>query len=203
MTTDTFNTISSPSKGMFKDKGSRFISFAFPVRSVDEVKHILDKLKKDYHDAKHHCYAYNLGYSNDNWRINDDGEPSGTAGKPIHGQIRSLELTNILVVVVRYFGGTLLGVSGLINAYRTAASDALNNCSVITQTICDNYKLKFSYNLMNDVMKIIKDENICQSEQVFDLDCSINVSFRLSLSKNILDKFSRIEGLTMTYLGKI
>ena len=131
MVTDTYKTIKSASQGLFKDKGSRFIALAFPLKSVEEVKPILEKIRKDYHDARHHCYAYNIGYENNNWRVNDDGEPSGTGGKPILGQIKSFELTNILVVVVRYFGGTLLGVSGLINAYKSATIDVISNANIV------------------------------------------------------------------------
>ena len=200
MITDTYKTIESASQGLFKDKGSRFIAFAFSVKTVEEVKPILEKIRKDYHDARHHCYAYNIGYDYNIWRVNDDGEPSGTGGKPILGQIKSFELTNILVVVVRYFGGTLLGVSGLINAYKSATIDALTNATIVTQTIRDKYKLIFSYSLMNEVMKVIKDENISQSDQVFELNCSLIISYRLSAREIIHDKLSRIEGLKIEYL---
>ena len=203
MITDTYKTIESASNGLFKDKGSRFIAFAFPVKAVEEVKPVLEKIKKDYHDARHHCYAYNIGYDNNNWRVNDDGEPAGTGGKPILGQIKSFELTNILIVVVRYFGGTLLGVSGLINAYKSATIDVLSNSNIVTQTIRDRYKLIFPYSLMNEVMKVIKDENISQSDQVFELECSLIISFRLSARDIVLEKLSRIEGLQIDFLETI
>jgi uncharacterized YigZ family protein len=200
MINDTYKTIGAVSQGLFKDKGSRFISFAYPVRSVEEIKPIIDKIRKDYHDARHHCYAYLIGYDNNTWRVNDDGEPSGTGGKPILGQIKSFGLTNILIVVVRYFGGTLLGVSGLINAYRAAATDALNNANIIDGTIQDTYCLNFQYNLMNNVMKVLKEDNINQHDQKFELDCSLKISFRISAREIILDKLSRIEGLRLTYV---
>ncbi len=141
-----------------------------------------------------------LGQERVNWRVNDDGEPSGTAGRPILGQINSYGLTNILIVVIRYFGGTLLGVSGLINAYKSAASTAIENAEIIERTVREYYEINFQYMSMNDVMKILKDENIGQTDQSFDIDCSIKVNFRTSASERILLKFSRIDGLKYKYL---
>jgi uncharacterized YigZ family protein len=198
---DTYKTIKSLSSGIFKDRGSRFIAFAIPVTALEDIKPVLDDYRKKYHDARHHCYAYVLGFEKTLWRANDDGEPSGTAGKPILGQINSAELTNILIVVIRYFGGTLLGTSGLINAYKTAAHEAITNSEIIELTLKDYYKIDFPYEAMNDVMKVLKDENIIQTDQVFDLDCSIIVSFRLSVKENIIKKLDAIEHLKLNYLG--
>lgn len=200
MTDDSYKTISGPAEGMFKDKGSRFISFAFPVSSQEEIKSIIEKIRKEHHDARHHCYAWMLGQDRLRFRVNDDGEPSGTGGKPILGQINSLELTNILIVVSRYFGGTLLGVSGLINAYRTATLDCLENAAVVEKYLHDYYLIAFPYVAMNDVMRILKDENINQSDQVFDIDCSMKINFRISARDKVLSRFSRVEDLELKYL---
>jgi len=197
---DTYKTIKASSKGVFREKGSRFIAFATPLSSVEEVKPIIDGYKKKYHDARHHCYAYLIGQDKSIWRANDDGEPSGTAGKPILGQINSHDLSNILIVVIRYFGGTLLGVSGLINAYRTAALEAIKNSEIIECHVKEYYLLKFPYSSMNEVMKILKEENITQSDQVFEINCIVKISFRLTKRDLILTRFSGIENLTMQYL---
>ena len=173
MPTEIYKTIKAPAEGVFRDRGSRFLAFAYPIGGQEEVKPILDKLRKEYHDARHHCFAYMLGNERINFRSNDDGEPSGTGGRPILGQINSFVLTNILIVVVRYFGGTLLGVSGLIHAYRSAAESAIQNSEIIECTLKEYYKLTFQYESMNDVMKILKDEDVNQSEQNFDTVCSI------------------------------
>jgi uncharacterized YigZ family protein len=165
---DTYKTIITTTEGLFKDRGSRFISFAIPVETEEEIKKHISELKKKHHDACHHCYAYQLGYDKSAYRANDDGEPSGTAGKPIFGQIQSKDLTNVLVVVVRYFGGTLLGVSGLINAYKTAAKEALDCANILTKTVNDVYEITFDYLVMNDVMKIIKDYKLEILKQDFE-----------------------------------
>jgi len=157
---DSYKTIKAKSEGLFKDKGSKFLSYAFPVETEEEIKEILIQIKKEHHSARHHCYAWRLGTEEITFRANDDGEPSSTAGKPILGQLLSFELTNILVVVVRYFGGTLLGTGGLINAYRTAAAEAIKNAKTVTRVVEDKFTLKFTYNEMNDVMQIIKQENL-------------------------------------------
>jgi uncharacterized YigZ family protein len=198
---DTYKTIKSLSQGSYKEKGSRFIAYASPVSSLEEIKPILDDYRKKYYDAKHHSYAYLIGFERSVWRANDDGEPSGTAGKPILGQINSFGITNILIVVIRYFGGTLLGTSGLINAYKTAAYEAIINAEIIACTIKNYYRIEFDYSSINNVMKILKDENIDQSDQIFGLDCSINISFRLSATDNILKRFSGIENIKLTIIG--
>lgn len=195
ITPDTYKTIKSPSTGIFKDRGSKFISLAYNVDSVVEVQGILDTVKKEYRDARHHCYAYKIGMDDNTWRVNDDGEPSGTAGKPILGQINSFELTNILIVVVRYFGGTLLGVGGLIHAYRNAAREALSGAVVINKLIKVEYDLAFPYSAMNDVMTLIKDENIEQSQQIFELNCTLRISLRKSAEKRLTGKMRLIKNL--------
>ncbi len=200
MDTDCYKTIESPAQGVFKSKGSRFIAMAYPVSDPLEIKPILDKLRKEHHEARHHCYAYMIGHDRDVWRANDDGEPSGTAGKPILGQINSYSLTNILIVVVRYFGGTLLGVSGLISAYRSAAALAIENSPIIERTVQEYYEITFPYIAMNEVMKILKEENSGQTDQRFDLECNIKVNFRSSVKEHMLHRFSRVEGLTFSYL---
>lgn len=192
---DEYRSIKAEATGLFKDRGSKFIAIARPVSSEDEIKEMLENTRKQYHDARHQCFAYRLGTGDDTWRVNDDGEPSGTAGNPIMGQIRSYELTNVLIIVVRYFGGTLLGTGGLINAYRSAARDALENAQIIKKTISCIYSLHFPYEAMNDVMRVIKEENLGQSEQLFELECSMKVHFRASLEKRIKKKFDLIQKL--------
>ena len=157
---DTYQTIAVPAEGIFKDKGSKFIAYIFPVNSEAEIKEIIVKLKKEHHTARHHCYAYRLMPDKSVFRSNDDGEPSGTAGKPILGQIQSNDLTDVLIVVVRYFGGTLLGVSGLIKAYKSAALDAINNSEIIIKTINETIEITCTYEQLNNVMRIVKQENL-------------------------------------------
>lgn len=188
-----YNTIATESTGIYKEKGSKFMAFAYPVETVEEIKDRLDQLRRDYHDARHHCYAYRLGYEMDVYRVNDDGEPSSTAGKPILGQMLSNELTNILIVVIRYFGGTKLGVSGLINAYRTAASEAIMANKIITKKVKDYFRVKFPYDAMNEVMRIIKDENLDASNQVFELSCMLEIAVDKAISESIYEKFTRIK----------
>lgn len=196
---DTYLTALEPSEGLFKDKGSKFLSFVFPVSSEEEIKRCLAELRKLHPSARHHCYAFRLGADKQAYRANDDGEPSNTAGKPILGQIQSKDLTNILVVVVRYFGGTLLGVSGLIQAYKLSAADALLNAKIIEKTVNDIYKVKFDYLLMNDVMKIIKDKNLEILFQDFELTCSLSFSVRKSNSTKVYDLMSKINGLEIKW----
>lgn len=199
---DTYKTIGGASKGLFRDRGSRFIALAFPVSSQDEIKTRLAELRKEYHDARHHCYAWVLGPDRQTYRVNDDGEPSGTAGRPIHGQINSMGLTNILVVVIRYFGGTLLGVSGLINAYRSAAADALANAYVIEKQLMEKWLITFPYTAMNDVMKVLKDESCGQSDHNYTgNDVAIEITFRSSGSDHLAGRLRKIEGLQMKWLA--
>jgi len=200
MKSDSYKTIISSSQGIYKEKGSRFFSLAIPVSNQEEIKPIIDKIKKEHHEAKHHCYAYMIGQERIIWRVNDDGEPSGTAGKPILGRINSFGLTNIIIVVSRYFGGTLLGVNGLINAYRTSASTALQNADIVEKTLQEYYEITCPYISMNEVMKIIKEENIGKSDQSFGLECRIKVYFRASAKEEILNRISRIGGLKYKFI---
>ena len=177
--TDCYKSIAAPSRGLYKDKGSKFLSFAYPVSSEAQIKDIVASLKKEYFDARHHCYAYRLGLSGDRWRANDDGEPSSTAGRPILGQILSAELSDVLIVVVRYFGGILLGTSGLTVAYKTAAADAIANSAIIEKTASELFEIRFDYLQMNDVMKAIKELQIVPKEQSFDERCLIVAPVRL------------------------
>jgi len=197
---DTHKTISRCSEGIYKDKGSRFISLAFPVISEDEIREIIQLIKKEHHSARHHCYAWRLGHEKIHFRANDDGEPSSTAGKPILGQIQSFDLTNILIVVVRYFGGTLLGVSGLINAYRNAALDAINQAEISELMVEQQLLIEFGYVSMNEVMKIFKDEKLPQIDPQFDLNCRIQTQIRLNELLRIEEGLKKIEGLKISYL---
>ncbi|HZH72375.1 MAG TPA: YigZ family protein [Mariniphaga sp.] len=194
---DTYKTISTSSEGIFKDKGSKFLAYAFPVESEMEVKEILAQIKKDHHSARHHCYAWRIGSKNPSYRANDDGEPSSTAGKPILGQLLSYDLTNILVIVVRYFGGTLLGTSGLINAYRTATITALQNADIETRTIEELIKIQFSYPEMNAVMQVIKQENLNIINTVFELNCQVDITVRESEVNKIVEIFNSIPKVTL------
>lgn len=200
---DTYQTISAKSEGLYKEKGSKFIALAYPVTNEDEVKEIQTKLRRDYHDARHHCYSYIIGFKGEQWRANDDGEPSGTAGRPIHGQIVSRNLTNTLVVVIRYFGGTKLGVSGLINAYKTATADALEHAQIITRTVNDVYKVTFGYLAMNEIMKLVKDESLELMEQNFDTSCYITLGVRQSKTSNVLGKIEKIDSAIATFIKTV
>ena len=200
MSPDVYFSIKAPSQGLYKEKGSRFIAFAHHVSDQEEIKAILEIIRKEHHEARHHCFAWMTGHNRLNWRFNDDGEPSGTGGRPILGQINSSGLTNILIVVTRYFGGTLLGVSGLINAYRTAAADAIQNAEIIECLLQDYYEITYPYDAMNQVMKILKEESVSQSEHSFDIVCRIRLNFRSSAKERILPRLSRIEGLACSYL---
>jgi uncharacterized YigZ family protein len=195
MAEDTYKTISNRSEGLFKDKGSKFFSFAFPINSEEQVKHYLTELKKKYYDARHHCYAYKIGLNDNRYRINDDGEPSGTAGKPIYGQILSHDLSDILIVVIRYFGGTLLGTSGLINAYKQAAFLSIENAEVINRTVKGSLQLNFGYDLMSVVMRIVKDEHLEVVEQDFRESCRLILNIRLNDFERIHDKYKSIYGV--------
>jgi uncharacterized YigZ family protein len=198
---DTYKTIAAESKGLFKDRGSRFIAIARPVSSQEEIKTILEELRREYHDARHHCYAWMLTPDRQAWRVNDDGEPSGTAGRPIMGQINSRELTNVLVVVIRYFGGTLLGVSGLINAYRSAAEDALSNVRIVKKQVMESWLVTFPYSALNDVMKVVKDEGCSQHSHDYSVEeCSAEISFRASITDKVTGRLRKIAGVTLLWL---
>ena len=198
---DTYRTIAAPSEGLYKEKGSKFLAFAYPVRTIDEVKAHLERLRKDYFDARHHCYAYILGARKDAFRANDDGEPSGTGGRPIHGQLLSADLTDTLIVVVRYFGGILLGASGLANAYKTAARDAIDHAQIIEKTIDARYRLAFAYETMNDVMRILKDYDLKPENQNYNLDCTLEVSVRQSLSARFYDDVAGLRTVKIDILS--
>ncbi len=198
---DTYKTLAGPSEGLYKEKGSKFLAFAYPVRTIDEVKVHLEQLRKDYFDARHHCYAYILGPRKDAFRANDDGEPSGTGGRPIHGQLLSADLTDTLIVVVRYFGGILLGASGLANAYKTAAKDAIEHATIIEKTIDCRYQLGFAYETMNDVMRILKDYDLKPENQNYDMNCSLEVSVRQSLSVRFYDDVAGLRTVKIEILS--
>lgn len=185
---DTYRTIEDASEGIFRDKGSKFIAYAYPLTNEEQVKDIVFQLKKEHPKARHHCYAWRLSPDRNIFRINDDGEPSGTAGRPILNTLLSQDVTNILVVVVRYFGGTLLGVPGLINAYKTATEEALANAKIVEKTVNDIYSLSFDYLQMNNIMRIIKEEELNPTNQTFDLQCSMEISIRKSDLDKVLGK---------------
>ena len=198
---DLYKTIASHSKGLYKEKGSRFLAFAYPVKEEEEISEKIRVLKKEYHDARHHCFAWRLGAEMEHYRVNDDGEPPGSAGKPILGQIQSREITQILVVVIRYFGGTLLGVGGLINAYRSAAAAALDKAEIIEKKVETPFILEFGYNEMNEVMKVIKDFNLRAENQQFDLECSLTIHVWNRLIPGVRDRLSKIGGCRVTQAG--
>ena len=177
---DTFKSISAPAEGIYKEKGSKFLAFAYPVVSEEEVKAILESVRKEYYDARHHCYAWRLGLNGDQWRYNDDGEPSSTAGRPIYGQILSRERSDVLIVVVRYFGGTKLGVPGLIRAYRTAAADALDHAAVVEKVASEGFAVTFDYAGMDRVMRVLKDMGIAPLKYTAEDVCRMEMRVRLS-----------------------
>ncbi|AFL82671.1 hypothetical protein Aeqsu_3243 [Aequorivita sublithincola DSM 14238] len=187
---DTYKTILKPSKEvLFKEKGSKFFGYAFPVSSEEEVKENIENLKKQHHSARHFCYAWQLGKSYEHYRANDDGEPSNSAGMPIYGQLQSFDVTNILVVAVRYFGGTKLGVGGLIQAYKTTAQMALETCKIVKRTIDETFLLKFEYPEMNTVMRIIKDEDLKLVHQKMELNCEFEIAVRKKEAERIFELF--------------
>lgn len=191
---DLYKTISSESKGLFKDRGSKFIALAYPVSSENEIKDRNSILRKEFHDARHHCFAWRLGPEMERYRFNDDGEPSGSAGRPIFGQIQSRELTDILIVVIRYFGGNLLGVGGLINAYRSSASDALDNASMIEKKVEQKLTLNFPYDAMNAVMSIVKEYDLQMEDQNFDLDCSLDLRVWSRNFPKLTQRLEKLDG---------
>ena len=192
---DTYLTIASPSEGTYTEKRSKFLAFAFPVTSVDDVKAIVANHRKRYYDARHVCYAYMLGHRREVFRSNDDGEPSGTAGKPILGQINSHGLTNILVIVVRYFGGVKLGTSGLIQAYKAAAIDCLDAAAIVEMFVEERIDICFDYQQMNAVMRIVKEEQPAILTQHFENRCTMLLSIRASLMPRLCERLSKVDGL--------
>lgn len=197
---DSYKSIPGPAEGLFKDNGSRFISFAFPVETEEEVKSIVGDLKKKYHDARHHCYAYRLGYLGDKFRANDDGEPSSSAGRPILGQIDSRGLSDVLVVVVRYFGGIKLGIPGLIRAYKTSTAEALDKAGYVEKIAGKWFSVRFGYEAMNSVMKILKDMDLQQKGQAFGAECTLQVWIRLSAEDDFRTRIRKIENCTINEL---
>lgn len=198
---DTYKTIVKPSEEvLFKDKNSKFFGYAFPVTSEDEIKDHLEEMRKKHHAARHWCYAWQLGREDTHYRANDDGEPSNSAGMPIYGQIQSFDVTNVLIIVVRYFGGVKLGVGGLINAYKTAAQMALEASKIVTRTIDHKYEISFDYPEMNKVMRIIKENNLNVIDQKLELDCRIYLSVRKKDAGTIFEKFDSTYKVTIKKL---
>jgi uncharacterized YigZ family protein len=196
---DTYTTIAQPTEGIFRDRGSKFLAFAYPVSSDSEIKPIVAHLKAEHPKANHHCWAIRLGIDRSVFRVNDDGEPSGTAGRPILNTLLSKNITNVLVVVVRYFGGTLLGVPGLINAYKAATETALSEAQLIEKTVNDIYTITFDYLQMNDVMRIIKDEQLQIIEQRSELNCDIRFSVRKTQVEQVMSKLNKVSGVKVVY----
>lgn len=195
LASDTFLTLAGESNGLFKDRNSKFLYYAFPVRSEEEVKEKQAELKKKYYDARHHCYAFVIGRDGDFFRASDDGEPNHSAGDPILGQIRSHNLTNTLIVVVRYFGGTKLGVSGLINAYKTSAAMAIEENEIIEEQVKERVSIHFPYPVMNDVMKLVKQYELEILDQEMTLDCKMTLAFREKLKETVLETLEDIQDL--------
>jgi uncharacterized YigZ family protein len=200
MDKDSFFTIQSESEGNYKERGSKFIAKAYPIESEEQIKEIFSLLRKEYYDARHHCYAYRFNPEDEQFRSNDDGEPSGTAGKPILNQLLSKELMNVLVVVIRYFGGTKLGVSGLINAYKMATIDALEKVKIVKRFVFRQIEIKFEYPMMNSVMRLIKEEDVEVLEQNFDLNCVIKIKIKKSELGKILLKLEELRNISFDVL---
>ena len=194
---DTYLTIEAPGEGIYKEKMSRFLSFAVPVVSVDEALAYVEQYRKEYYDARHVCWAYMIGADRKCFRSNDNGEPSGTAGKPILGQINSANLTDILIVVVRYFGGIKLGTGGLIVAYRTAASEAVAACKIVERLIEDCVKIHFEYPLMNEVMRIVKEEQAAVVAQSFEMDCEMTLRLRRMAMPRLRERLENLRGVAI------
>lgn len=197
---DTYKTIAALAEGIYTEKRSKFIAMALPVRTLEEIKEHLERYQKQYYDARHVCYAYMLGHERKDFRANDNGEPSGTAGKPILGQINSNELTDILIVVVRYFGGIKLGTSGLIQAYKAAAAEAIAHAEIIEKTVDDEVEVAFEYPFMNDVMRIVKEEEPQLVSQSYDMDCLMRLRIRRSMMPRLRERLSKVE--TLRFVGE-
>lgn len=200
---DTYKTIKKVSEGTFRDKGSKFIAYAYPFEDENDLKDLLATVRSEHPKARHWCYAYRLSPDRSVFRVNDDGEPSGSAGRPILNTLLSYDITNILVVVVRYFGGTLLGIPGLINAYKVATQEALNVAEIIEKTQEDVYKIDFDYLQMNEVMRIIKEDNLAIHQQEFDNRCSITLSIRKLEVNQVIGRLEKIENSKLSYLKTI
>ncbi|SEN96944.1 uncharacterized protein, YigZ family [bacterium A37T11] len=198
---DTYLTIEQEAEGQFKDKGSKFIAYASPINHEGQAKEFLNRIKAAHPKARHHCWALRLTPDRSIFRINDDGEPSGTAGRPILNALLSADLTNIMVVVVRYFGGTLLGVPGLINAYKTAAKAALEAATVVSRALTDFYRVEFAYDRMNDVMRLVKEEDLVTEKQSFESQCSLELGIRKSKLNVILGKLDKMEGVNVVFIA--
>ena len=191
-------TIAEPAEAIYKERSSKFLTYAYPVESEEEIKLLLDALHKEYYDATHHCYAYRLGPQGEHYRANDDGEPSGTAGKPILGQLLSADLTNCLVVVVRYFGGTKLGVSGLIQAYKESTAEVIAVSKIIEKTVDRVVDISFDYTSMNGVMRVVKEMSPRIDKQVFDNICSMRLRIRESEADMLIAKLEKVEGVIVS-----
>ena len=198
MEADEYRTIAAPAEAVYTEKRSKFIAIALPVRTVEEVKTRLEEYQKKYYDARHVCYAYMLGHARTEFRANDNGEPSGTAGKPILGQINSRELTDVLVIVVRYFGGIKLGTSGLIVAYRTAAAEALDASAFVEKTVDDEVEVAFEYPFMNDVMRVVKEEGPAIVSQSYDTDCVMKLRIRRLSMPRLRTRLEKVDTLRFT-----
>jgi len=201
--TDQYKTIAAASEGYYKAKGSKFTGFAFPVFSEEEFKEHLARIKKEHPNSGHYCYGFRIGADNKLYRYSDDGEPSSTAGKPIFGQIQSYELSNIMIVVTRYFGGTKLGVGGLITAYRAAAKEALENATIINRTVDNVYEIQFGYHIMSEVMNFIKKQKLEVISQTLEETGTIQFRIRQSEAENIMELFEKIETLKVQFLKTI
>lgn len=195
MAEDTYKTIKALGEGLYKEKGSRFIAYAYPVATTDEIKTLVDAKKKEFHDARHVCYAFRINPSKIEFRGVDDGEPSGTAGRPMLGCLQSQELVNVLLIVVRYFGGIKLGTSGLINAYKLASEDALLHCEVEERTIDAVFNIQFDYLYLNDVMRITKDLKPTVLSQNFDLDCKMSLQIRMQQADILRERLEKVQTL--------
>ena len=200
---DTYLAIAAPSEAIYKDKGSKFLAFAYHVQTLEEVKTIIEQKRKEFYDARHVCYAYMLGYRRTSFRANDDGEPSGTTGKPILGQINSAQLTDVLIVVVRYFGGILLGTSGLIQAYKTAAADAIGNAVIEDRVVEELFTAQCGYDMLNSVMRIVKECQLKIVAQRQELDCSLTLSVRLSQIDQVKERFSKLDFVSFEPYGEV
>jgi len=197
---DTYRTLAASATGEFRDRGSKFLAFAFPIRSEEEAKNHLQTLRNDHPRANHHCYAWRLGLDKNHYRASDDGEPAGTAGRPILNTLYSQELTNVLVVVVRYFGGTLLGVPGLINAYKLATQDALRHATVVEKTLSEVYRIDVGFERLNEVMRLIREQQLTVRSQSFAAGCQLEIELRRTLVNAVVGRLENIQGVRVTFV---